>query len=243
MNTAQELHFNVATIFELESYKLGKDDLGNPMMTIPAWNNIAFALSCLNLPKVETPSIEPIFTKSSSLIELNETYIEKLIENVYIFSFENFYPEIICRLNLTYKDMHTFEYIVTHKSELKKILSKQGYHIMKTWVNYYYGIIGSTNPIICDTIKGTGRSIMEKMIAAISKDNVIFADTDEICFVVNLARQTQHLDNIKLYADYLQLPYSIEHYDGIIPFRKKKHILFKSLDGVHIRGFKKWKRM
>jgi hypothetical protein len=241
----ENLLITVSSFFETQSHKLVTDEFGKPILTLEAWEQITKSLLLLEFPKQEPiitdyGKINRLTSSSSALIELDISKTDRLIENIYEFSFLNLFPQIIIRLNLERPESAAFRYVIENKGEIKGKISSYGYNTLKSWINFYYGIIGKTDKATAELITGTARGILQRIIGSIGSDE-IYADTDTVFFTNSKKFTDGHtkLMSVKSYADYIGLPYEIDHYACGIFYAKKKYILFKNIENVRIRGFKK----
>lgn len=235
------LHTQVSYIFETESTKLRFDQFGNPILSVESWEGIDKMLSLFEFP--DQQPIQATFgtnlVAQSPLLHLEIDKAERLIENVYQLTFISFYPNIIISLNLDLPEMKAYRFVVENRNALKSKMTKRGYLVMKLWINYYYGMLGKNSRHYSERVTGSGYEILNKLIIALG-DDLIYADVDTV-FFTNSKNLNNHskLNSIKPYVDHIGLPYQIEYHEGAIFFGKKKYILFPTIKGVNIKGFKK----
>jgi hypothetical protein len=230
-----QLILAVSSFMETESHKLVIDESGNPILNRESWERITRALMLLDFPKdsekKDLPLIEPE-KNSSPLIEIDRGKTQILLYDIYEFAFTSFYPNIIINQDFSFQDFDAYKFIVKNRGEMKQRLSPRGYYVLKSWINFYYGMKGKNNSDFTETVAGTGRTLMKRLVNALG-DSEIHADTDTIYF-----KGKEKLEKLKSYADYLGYPYEIEHFEAGIFFGNKKLILFKDLNSVIFRGIR-----
>jgi len=227
----------ISQYLETESYSLVIDEFGKPILTIEAWEKITKILLLLKLPYddqvSEMPGIEMV-RGDSPLTEIDPNRIGILINDIYEITFLSLYPNIIIAMNIDDQpNFEIFKFIVRNRAEFKKNMSSNGFYVVKAWINFYYGILSKRNKELGKMITGTAKSIMTKVQTALGRD-VIYSHVDTIFFMGK-----EKLDNIIGYANYVGFPYEIEHYESGIFFAKQKYVLFKKLEDVRMKGFKK----
>lgn len=231
----EQLILTVSSFMETESHKLVIDEEGKPILNKESWERITRALLLLDFPKErgtkDIPYIEPE-KSASALVEIDINRTGILLYDIYEFSFVSLYPNIIINQEFSFEDFDAYRFIVQNRHAMKKLLSPRGYHVLKTWINFYYGIKGKNDSNFVETVTGTGRALMRRIINALGPSE-IYADTDTVYF-----RGKERLEKVKSYADYLNYPYEVEHFEAGLFFAKKKLILFKDLNSVVIQGIR-----
>lgn len=229
----EQLILTVSSFMETESHRLVIDERGNPILNKESWERITRALLLLkfskDFEKKDLPPVEPE-RNTSPVVEINRNKTHILIYDIYEFSFTNLYPNIIVNQDFQFEDIDAYRFIFNNRSEMKKKMSPRGYHVLKSWINFYYGIKGKIDPSFTEIVAGTGRSLMKRVISAVG-DSEIHADTDTVYF-----NGKSKIEKLKQYTDYMGYPYEIEHYEAGIFFGNKKMILFKDLGSVVFYG-------
>lgn len=157
------------------------------------------------------------------LCYINERYKNKIIKNVISIEFDNFYGQILNeKLDSYYfnyenfpevwRDMYNLYLVSNNGDELSLIVKK--------WVNYTYGLLGSGLVIssdynILDDVISESRRILNNLLNNF-KDEIIYIDTDRVKFKFN-KKLMDTVDNIHYNK-------TISYIDNFLLIGKKRYM-------------------
>lgn len=227
------LLLSVASVFEKEAEKTDPSQF-----TIEVWERITTTLRKLEFPHLSRD--RPSYRLSTdyvpgTLVEFNADYKELLLKPVSSLSFSSLYPRIIValaeQLQSNDKDVRILKFLIENRGELKQMIGKIPYALLKIWLNYYYGVkCKDANTLVNhENVKSAARYLLERVVSHLGR-NMVYADTDEIYFTGNLSKQTL------TFLDYAGFPYEIQEHKAGIFFSKKKFILIEGESTI--RGFR-----
>ena len=189
-------------------------------------------------------NVDYVFTNSrdmffGSVIELNDYYRDKVLNDVSKIEYNNMYPAIIYDWLDKYKvksDFFDFPRIFKLVfSAYKEILYEERLPIMRGWINWCYGVITSYN--LCDKTPINIIKQVQKDIYENFKGHAVYYDADTIYFHhfnEIIGRFSQY--NIELQKKYKYLTYGISEITHFYITAKKKYI---EMSGeIKVKGLK-----
>jgi len=175
----------------------------------------------------------------SAVILLNKKMTNVWVKDITEIRFISMYPNIIIKLweqellKFNIKEFGVlFKFIVQNKESINKKLTNKNKVLINFIINYTYGASHNINSII--KIDGINLIIPYYKDVLISlfdnyPNNVIHIEVDSI-FLDFLDK-----DMLDKYIIPLNLPYVIEHHQGIFIMKKKSYLL-QTKDGMKVRG-------
>jgi hypothetical protein len=211
----------------------------NLKITVPQWYEI---LECLK-DRYKAYHPELIAThfipnnKSENIIGGYVSILasKRLYNDIYEFSFKNFYISIILKKwkdgELIFKDPYApvlLEIIVNYRNR-DCILSK-------VWMNYLFGILARPNSQLetnldVEEIVITGRNMMQQIEKDLRR-NVLYVDSD----TVFLHCHDKNLQEIEEYYKTLPYDFFYDKHNYAMFVDKKKYLLLENLNGIKSRG-------
>jgi len=238
----------------LESYtgNLSKDNSESPTF-IPSgiWDEILTKLSLFKFPIIE-PDTSMLALMSSAApidagvpqnatnpylgayIAINEEFKNHRIENIYKLEYVALYPAIIYKFVKSGRVAQTtplriFCYLWINRGKLKKQLSREGYLVLKVWLNWFFGKVPGSFPEV-NTHEIVSEAKLTLMHAVSAADQWYYVDTDEIYF---------QAEDVKAFEKKAKLPdieFEITSIKKAVFFAIKKYVIGD--ENTVIKGFK-----